>query len=138
MGHLNNDLGAAMLSVYMTYYLIKVVRLDPGLMGLCFLIGQIADGLATVGCGLVIDKFDTRFGKRMPWYVLGVIMVAPCFLAFFLYPSSINGYDLQTKPPVSETIRGLYYIGTFSVFNIGWAFSQIAHMSIVNSITYSN
>lgn len=39
VGHLNNDLGAAVFSVYMTYYLISVVQLDPTMTGLVFLIG---------------------------------------------------------------------------------------------------
>ena len=39
VGHFNNDLCASMWFVYLTWYLNKVVKLDPTITGLCLLSG---------------------------------------------------------------------------------------------------
>ena len=64
VGHLNNDLGAALLSTYQNWYLSRIVKMDPTDTGLVFLYGQIADGIATVIVGYLSDKYNTRIGKR--------------------------------------------------------------------------
>lgn len=47
------------------------------------LAGQICDGIATPIVGLLSDKFDTKIGKRKPWYIVGVILVVTCFVPLF-------------------------------------------------------
>ena len=56
VGHFNNDLCAAQWFVYLSWYINKVVGLDPNLTGLCLLSGQIADGITTPIVGLMSDK----------------------------------------------------------------------------------
>lgn len=77
--------------------------------------------------GILSDKSNTRFGKRMPWYIFGIILVIPTFLGIFSYPRFINDGDVTRK--------NAWYLIMPAVFNIGWASVQISHMSIVNSIT---
>jgi len=138
VGHLNNDLGAASLSVYLNWYLNKVVLLDATITGLAFLIGQVADGIATVGVGYFSDNYGSKkFGKRMPWYYIGSLMEMAGTIGFFVFPKFARLYDLGGKPR-NEKMVGVYYILMFVLFNVGWAFVQIANMSIVNQLTYSN
>lgn len=90
VGHLGNDLCAAMWFFYLSWYLKRVVNLDATLAGGCLLSGQLADGITTPLVGLLSDKSNTRWGKRKPWYVFGTILVIPCFLGIFSYPEFIN------------------------------------------------
>lgn len=76
--------------VYLTWYVITVVGLPKEVAGLCVLSGQIADGICTPITGIVSDKFNTKWGKRYPWYVVGTIIVFPCFAGIFAYPDFIN------------------------------------------------
>ena len=76
--------------VYFTWYIITVVGLPKEIAGLCVLSGQVTDGIMTPITGLLSDKYNTRWGKRYPWYVAGTIIVFPCFLGIFGYPDFVN------------------------------------------------
>lgn len=93
VGHFFNDLCAAMWFVYFTWYLISVVCLDKEIAGLAVLSGQITDGIMTPITGILSDKFNTRWGKRYPWYFVGTIIVFPCFAGIFGYFDFVNAKD---------------------------------------------
>eukprot|EP01017_Pseudomicrothorax_dubius_P025936 TRINITY_DN2851_c0_g2_i2.p1 TRINITY_DN2851_c0_g2~~TRINITY_DN2851_c0_g2_i2.p1 ORF type:complete len:468 (-),score=83.59 TRINITY_DN2851_c0_g2_i2:79-1482(-) len=81
------------------------------------------------------DKTRTRFGKRTPWYVVGTILVVVCFL--FIFQDCIFCKLLPDDSDSVKAVRIFYYILFPSLFNVGWAFIQIAHMSLVPSLTVS-
>jgi len=74
------------------------------------------------------DKFNCPAGKRNTWYFFGSILVLPSFLGIFI---TTPGF---LSPGRSETI---WYCTLPAIFNVGWASVQIAHMSIVNQLSYS-
>mgnify|MGYP000845258060 CR=1 FL=1 len=120
IGHFNNDLCAAQWFVYLSWYINKVVKLDANLTGLCLLSGQIADGITTPIVGVMSDNTNTRFGKRMPWYYFGFLMVIPCFAGIFAYPAFVNKMDPDGT--VSHlTFQAAWYITLPALFNVGWA-----------------
>jgi len=134
VGHFNNDLCAAQWFVYLSWYINKVVCLSPKLTGLCLLSGQIADGITTPIVGVMSDKISTRWGKRMPWYYLGFIVVIPCFAGIFLYPPFVNETEtgVEGGPIKHKTFQAVWYLTLPALFNVGWASVQISNMSIVN------
>ena len=54
--------------------------------------------------GVLSDKFNTRWGKRYPWYVVGTIIVFPCFLGIFGYLGFVNekGPDGKVLDPTFQ------------------------------------
>ncbi len=131
VGHFSNDLCAAGWFFYLSYYLKFVMKLTGATAGLVILAGQIADGCTTPLVGLMSDRIKTRIGSRAPFYILGSIVVLPCFFFLFLSPFT---------PLTSNDVPGgilAYYIALASLFNIGWASTQIANMSVVNTLTFS-
>jgi MFS/sugar transport protein len=52
----------------------QVVGLDAGLVSLALMIAMFADALADPMIGHYSDKTYTRWGKRLPWLCLAVIM----------------------------------------------------------------
>jgi Na+/melibiose symporter-like transporter len=86
VGHFNNDLCATAWFTYVLYYVKEVIRLSPSDAGFVMLSGQIADALTTPLVGLLSDKWNTRIGKRAPWYIMGTILVIPTFLGIFIDP----------------------------------------------------
>lgn len=127
IGHLNNDLCAAIWFNYLTYYVNKVVGLSDEVSGLCLLSGQITDGITTPLVGLASDKCSCPGGRRNFWYYFGFSFVNLTFLCIF------------TDPTIewSASARNVWYLVMPAIFNVGWASVQIAHMSIVNALTYS-
>ena len=90
--------------------------------------------------GLLSDKYNTRCGKRFPWYVLGTFIVLPCFFGIFSYLPFVNDYvEIDGKMVLTdEPFQESWYIILPALFNVGWAMVQISHMAIVNSLTHSN
>jgi Na+/melibiose symporter-like transporter len=127
VGHVNNDLLGAVWFTYSSYFFVNVVKLTPVLSGFVILLGQVVDGICTPLVGLLSDRCETRFGKRMPWFLAGYIMAIVGFLAIFLDPSSI----------LPEAVQGPYFLVASALVNIGYACCQISSMALVNSITYS-
>ena len=76
--------------------------------------------------GYFSDKIETKAGKRNLWFYMGSILVIPSFLCIFLDPSF---------PTTSGT--NVWYITWPAIFNVGWASVQIAHLAIVNQLSYS-
>jgi Na+/melibiose symporter-like transporter len=69
------------------FFVKEVVKLDSEIAGFVMLSGQIADGIMTPIVGILSDKFDTRCGKRTPWYIFGTLLVLPTFLGIFIQPN---------------------------------------------------
>ena len=137
VGHFCNDLCASMWFVYLTYYLIDVVLVPPNIAAAAVLSGQFADGIMTPLVGIFSDMFDTRCGKRTPWFIFGTLFVIPTFLGIFIYPPGITDKDVDGNWK-SARLTYAWYITLPALFNIGWASVQISNMSIVNSISKSN
>ena len=137
VGHFCNDLCASMWFVYLTYYLIDIVGVSKAVGAGAVLSGQFADGVMTPIVGIFSDMFDTRCGKRTPWYIFGTLFVIPTFLGIFIYPPGINDLDESGKV-ANESLQAVWYITLPALFNVGWAAVQISNMSIVNSISKSN
>lgn len=130
IGHFQNDLCAACWFNYLLYFMKNVVFAgdpDSGFYaGIVLLSGQIADGIATPLVGIYSDKTNTRIGKRTPWYIFGFVLVTICFVFIFRENNSTD-----------KGARIAYYVFFPSAFNVGWASVQVAHMSLVPSLTLS-
>lgn len=138
VGHFSNDLCAAGWFFYFTYYLKYVIKLEGGTTGLVMLAGQVADGITTPLVGLGSDKCKTPIGSRAPWYIVGSIIVLPCFFMILFSPFGVGTGKAGESDPLMNTPKIIgYYVALASLFNIGWASVQIANMSVVNSLTYS-
>lgn len=133
IGHFQNDICASCWFNFMGYYCKYIRKMDEdgsNTSGIVLLSGQVADALATPLVGILSDKFDCRFGKRTPWYVGGTILATICFILIFqvdyILPKNISkGWEL------------LYFIVNPSLFNVGWASVQVAHMSLLPCISLS-
>jgi Na+/melibiose symporter-like transporter len=78
--------------------------------------------------GYLSDKVNCPGGRRNFWYYFGFCFVNICFLGIFTNPPFIAAYP--------STAATAWYLTMPAIFNVGWASVQIAHLSIVNSLTY--
>ena len=84
VGHVLNDASGAMGGFYLAWYLNVVCGLSSKVTAACYMSGLICDGATTPIVGIASDMCNTRVGKRMPWYYVGVILVIPSFLGLYL------------------------------------------------------
>lgn len=142
VGHVYNDLCATVWFMYLFYFIVTFTQeYGPSLASLALLSGQIADGICTNFVGLLIDKTNSRLGKRTPWFLAGTILVLPWFLLTFrkwTLTDIVCGEDWEKncEPDTHKILTFLYYITLPALFNVGWAAVQISTMSLVVAITY--
>ncbi|CAN6168571.1 unnamed protein product [Urochloa humidicola] len=124
-GHMLNDITASCWFTYLLVFLTEV-GLSPGDAAVVMLSGQLADGFTTIFVGELMD----RFGHFKLWHAGGSILVAISF-------SSVFGSCVACKlmGTNSSTLETVGYSTFASIFNVGWAVTQVAHMSMVNCMT---
>lgn len=125
VGHMLNDITSACWFTYLLVFLTDI-GLSPGDAAIVMLWGQVADGFMTAFAGELID----RFGHFKIWHGAGSLLVAVSFSSVFggCIPCQIFGTD-------SETLQTVGYSIFAAIFNIGWAATQVSHMSMVNCMT---
>lgn len=120
-GHFLNDLCAALWFTYLLLFLKKVIGFSSKDAGTLFLIGQCADGLGGPLISYIIDKFSIVkfYPRRKGWHLFGTVLVSMCFL-FVL-----------SKPAFGMDGTIYYYMTVIIVFQWGWAFVQLSHLSLI-------
>ncbi|XP_074273453.1 uncharacterized protein LOC141597037 [Silene latifolia] len=125
VGHMLNDITSACWFTYLLVFLTDI-GLSPGDAAIVMLSGQVADGFMTVFSGELID----RFGHFKIWHGAGSLLVAVSFSSVF------GGCMLcQIFGTNSATLQTVGYSIFAAIFNIGWAATQVSHMSMVNCMT---
>ncbi|KAK4835903.1 hypothetical protein QYF36_016051 [Acer negundo] len=127
-GHMLNDITAACWFTYLLLFLTDI-GLSPRAAAAVMLSGQIADAFATIFTGELID----RFGHFKIWHGAGSVLVAVSFSSVFggCMPCTILGTS-------SVTVETISYCVFAAIFNVGWAATQVSHMSMVNCITLNS
>ncbi|KAL3815166.1 hypothetical protein ACJIZ3_016434 [Penstemon smallii] len=128
VGHMLNDITSACWFTYLLVFLTEI-GLPPSEAAIVMLSGQIADGFTTIFAGELID----RYGHFKIWHGAGSILVAVSFSSVFggCLPCKIMGSN-------SSSTQTLGYSFFAAIFNVGWAATQVSHMSMVNCITLNS
>ncbi|WP_448523151.1 MFS transporter [Pseudothermotoga sp.] len=73
------------LGTYYLHFLTDVVKITPVLAGLIIMISKIWDAVTDPLMGVISDRTRTRFGRRRPYFLLGIPLI---FISFWLlwYP----------------------------------------------------
>ncbi|GAA0161959.1 hypothetical protein Leryth_025709 [Lithospermum erythrorhizon] len=128
VGHMLNDITAACWFTYLLVFLTDIGLSSSDAATVMFF-GQMADGLTTVFVGELID----RFGHFKKWHAAGSLLVAVSF-------SSVFGGCIPCKIFRSDSflLQTIGYSIFAAIFNVGWAATQVSHMSMVNCITLNS
>eukprot|EP00268_Persea_americana_P017736 TRINITY_DN1858_c1_g1_i4.p1 TRINITY_DN1858_c1_g1~~TRINITY_DN1858_c1_g1_i4.p1 ORF type:complete len:177 (+),score=33.77 TRINITY_DN1858_c1_g1_i4:427-957(+) len=125
VGHMLNDITSACWFTYLLLFLTEI-GLTPRDAAIVMLSGQFADGIATIVAGELID----RFGHFKLWHAGGSVLVAISFSSVFggCLPCKILGTNSSSAQTIGYSVFA-------AIFNVGWAATQVSHMSMVNCIT---
>lgn len=125
IGHMLNDLTSACWFTYLLIFLTDI-GLSPSEAAMVMLSGQLADGVATVFVGSLIDKY----GHYKLWHVGGSALVAVSFTSVFggCWACALFGTDSKAATTIAYSVFA-------AIFNIGWAATQVSHMSLVNCLS---
>jgi sugar (glycoside-pentoside-hexuronide) transporter len=110
--------------MYLLYFLIKVVGVDPKLAGVMLLIPKLWDVILDPIVGGISDVTRSRFGRRRPYLLYGAIPYGLIFFILFIAP----GWRTEFANALHVAI--VFFLGCtmFAVINVPYA-SMVPEMS---------
>lgn len=128
-GDLGPAITANILVFYLLFFFTDVAGLPPGMAGSILMIGKIADAINDPIVGIISDRTRSRWGRRLPWMLLGAI------------PFGIT-YYLQWIIPEFSSDRALNQWGLFSyyvligiIFNIAYTAVNLPYTALTPELT---
>lgn len=95
-------------------YYSQSYGLGLAFIGMVLTIGRLVDVAADIGVAWASDRTRTRWGRRKPWVVVGLLLYVPATLLLFIPP---------------ETMTGWRYVGTVALFFASWTMAFIPYLS---------
>lgn len=77
------------VNFYYLIFLVDIVRLSPALAGTVILISKVYDSITDPFEGLLSDRTRTRWGRRRPYFLIGIPLIFFSFIALF-YPYQVS------------------------------------------------
>src|SRR5882757_1513089 len=94
------------LSVFLLFYVTAVCGLPGALAGAALSIGIIVDAVMDPAIGALSDGWRSRFGRRLPFMLAGLIPIAVTFVLIFTLPSGLgHGMLFAWLSVLSITLR---------------------------------
>jgi len=93
-GQLVDLVVGSMLNVFVLFYVTAVCGLPGGLAGLALGAGLVVDAVMDPLIGSLSDGWHSRFGRRVPFMVLGIIPLLVTFNLIFALPSTLGDTGL--------------------------------------------
>lgn len=127
------DMGAAITAnigiFYTAYFLTDVAGLNPSLAGWVLLVGKIWDAINDPIVGVLSDRTQSRWGRRLPWMLYGAI---PFGITFFLQWIVPNFAGINT-----ENQWGLfwYYVIVSILFNAFYTVINLPYTALTPELT---
>jgi len=103
------------IAVYLPRFYTEGMGLDIVMVGTIFTLARIWDVITDPVMGVLIDKFDSRWGRRKHWIALSIpILVISVWMVFM---------------PTREDVTGTYLMVWLVLLYVGYTMLAIAHQS---------
>ena len=124
MGDIYGGGATTLISMYYLCFLTDVMRISPALAGTAFLVSKIWDAVPDPFMGIITDNTRTRFGRRRPYFLAGVVLV---FVSFAL---------MWAPVPVSgQTAKFIFVLGAYLFFSTVYTVVWVPYNSIAAELT---
>jgi GPH family glycoside/pentoside/hexuronide:cation symporter len=127
------DLGPAITAniavFFLLYFFTNVAGLPAGLAGSILAIGKVADAINDPIVGILSDRTRTRWGRRLPWMLFGIIPFGIFFFLQWIVPrfsdnDAINNWWLFG-----------YYVGIAIFFNLAYTAVNLPYTAMTPELT---
>ena len=82
-GALGKDLIYGMIATFSMIYFTDILKVAPAFIGFMFCVAKLWDAFNDLYMGMIIDNTKSRFGKFVPWLVIGKLINAVIFVLVF-------------------------------------------------------
>jgi GPH family glycoside/pentoside/hexuronide:cation symporter len=102
------------VAMFFLFYLTDVARLSPALAGTALLITKLWDAVIDPFLGHLTDRTRTRWGRRRPYLLFGVVPFGLAFLALWMVPAGLSQFGMFAYVVVTMIL----YVTTASAMSI--------------------
>ena len=89
-GEWNSAIAGTTRSLFLNYFLVSVVGLVPGSVGLILLLGRLWDAINDPLVGVISDRLSTRWGRRRPMILMAALPLGLLFALLWYRPPTDN------------------------------------------------
>ncbi len=126
LGTLGRDMSAALVSLYLMYYLTEVARISAGATAavtVVLVLMRVFDAVDDPIMGLVIDNTRSKWGKFKPWIAIGVVLWSGATLAFFV-DTGLTGWGFIA-----------WFTAVYLVWSVAYTINDIAFWSMLPALS---
>ena len=120
---------ANILVFYLLFFFTNVVGLPAALAGSILMIGKISDAINDPIVGMLSDRTRSRWGRRLPWMLLGAIPFGLFFSLQWIIPSFSPDID------VNRWWQFGYYVLIGILFNIAYTVVNLPYTALTPELT---
>ncbi|MEL6909603.1 MAG: MFS transporter [Cyanobacteria bacterium J06598_4] len=128
-GDMGPAITANILVFFLLYFFTNVAGLPAGLAGSILAIGKIGDAINDPIAGILSDRTRTRWGRRIPWMLLGAIPFGIFFFLQWIVPS------FSEDPTVNNWCLFAYYIVIATLFNLAYTIVNLPYTALTPELT---
>ena len=107
-GALGKDLIYGMIATFSMIYFTDIIKVAPAFIGTMFFVAKIWDAFNDLFMGMIVDNTRSRFGKFVPWLVIGTLINAFVFVIVFT-DFHLSGVSLCVFASVIYVLWGMTY-----------------------------
>lgn len=113
------------IAYHLMFFMTDVLCMPTGIAAVTYTTIQWFEGFTMMMAGVIIDRFDIKWGRYRPWMLGGAAVCGICTVLFFLDPRlSMAGNVLYF---------GLFYFLAYAGYNLMW----VSYRSVVGHLSMS-
>ncbi len=128
-GDMGPAITANILVFFLLYFFTNVAGLPAGLAGSILAIGKIGDAINDPIAGILSDRTRTRWGRRIPWMLLGAIPFGIFFFLQWIVP------NFSPDPTVNNWCLFAYYVIVATLFNLAYTAVNLPYTALTPELT---
>ena len=97
-----------MMATFAMIYFTDVLKVSPGFVGIVFFVAKLWDAFNDLFMGMIVDNTRSRFGKFVPWLVIGTLVNSVVFVVLFT-DFKLTGTSLCIFVAVIYVLWGMTY-----------------------------
>lgn len=96
------------MATFAMIYFTDVLKVSPGFVGIVFFVAKLWDAFNDLFMGMIVDNTRSRFGKFVPWLVIGTLVNSVVFVVLFT-DFKLTGTSLCIFVAVIYVLWGMTY-----------------------------
>ena len=92
LGALGKDMIYGMIATFSMIYFTDIIKVNPVFIGVMFFVAKLWDAFNDLFMGMIVDNTRSRWGKFIPWLVIGTL-VNQLYLLFYSQTSTSMALD---------------------------------------------